>query len=670
MPDTDVHPDSDVCVPKKYTCVQCGEEKPRRAFARLFPDPKNQHRQRCTQCVVEFGNIKEVERDEEGIAIRVVYKKFDQEVEQYLVQKREKQLEADVKRSQREAEKREAEKLKTVDVDAEAARIAEQREARNKRLRAAREKGAARARAKHRGKIQEALAQKRIAELEKAKESAAGRELASRELARRRLIPFIQRAQPDYMAGWVHMDIAYRLEKFSREVAEKKSPRLMLQMPPRLGKTLEASVMFPAWHLGHYPNHEIITCTYAGSLANGISRKVRGLVDSEDYGVLFPGCRVDPENRNAEGWLTKRSGGFVPAGVGGAITGKGAHVLIVDDPVKNAEEAESPTVREATYDWYTSTAYTRLAPGGGVLVIQTRWHLDDLSGRLEEKMLEGEGDEFEIVRYPAIAIVDEDYRRLGEALHPDRYDERAYARIRRAVGPRVWSALYQQNPVEDEGGYFDIEQMVVRYAPDERPEYLAYFSAWDLAITKKDRSDFTVGLIFGVDKDRNIWIVDMIRRRMDGDEIVEAILDAHELWNTEFDGIEKGHIQQAIGPFLEMRAEERGLTGHEALPLPTGRQDKEARARPIQGLLKQNRVRFPEHAAWMEVLVTEMDQFPYNKGHDDCVDALAWVGQMLREMDVPSLVENKGRVKGRRSWKDKLNKYITRGTRPRSPMAA
>jgi hypothetical protein len=227
-------------------------------------------------------------------------------------------------------------------------------------------------------------------------------------LCKRRLIPFTKRLNPRYNAGWVHQDIARRLERFSDDVAKGLSPRLMLLMPPRHGKSELASRMFPAWHLGRHSDHEIIACSYNVSLAMAFSRKVKGVLEDPAYQSVFA-TRLNPNNQSVEEWgVHGDRGGYVAAGVGGGITGKGAHVLIIDDPIKNAEEADSAETREKLWDWYGSTAYTRLAPGGGVLVIQTWWHDDDLAGRLQIAMKEDqESDQFEVVKYPAIAEDDE-----------------------------------------------------------------------------------------------------------------------------------------------------------------------------------------------------------------------------------------------------------------------
>jgi len=170
-------------------------------------------------------------------------------------------------------------------------------------------------------------------------EEKAKAELALRFLTRKRLLPFVERFNPDYTAGWVHKDICNRLEQFSKDVAEKKSPRLMLFMPPRHGKSTLASVAFPAWHLGRHPQHEFISCSYSGSLAMGFSRKVRQLLREPTYKTAFK-TKLDPDSQSAEAWLTTDGGGFVAAGVGGGITGKGAHILVIDDPVKNRDNAE------------------------------------------------------------------------------------------------------------------------------------------------------------------------------------------------------------------------------------------------------------------------------------------------------------------------------------------
>ena len=493
-------------------------------------------------------------------------------------------------------------------------------------------------------------------------EAAAHRELALRALARKHMLPFVERFDSNYLAGWVHKDICQRLEKFSHAVTERKSPRLMLFMPPRHGKSTLASVAFPAWHLGRNPEHEFISCSYSGSLAMSFSRKVRHQLREPNYKNVFSDASLDPTSQSVESWLTTKGGGYVAAGVGGGITGKGAHVLVIDDPVKNREDAESEYSRDSVWDWYTSTAYTRLAPGGGILVILTRWHDDDLAGRLLAAAADG-ADDWEVVKYPAIAEQDEEFRVEGEALHPERYDVPSLTKIQKAIGPRDWSALYQQNPVADEGDYFNRD--MINYYDEADLDYtrLRYYCAWDLAIGQRERNDYSVGLVVAVDEYDKLYVVDCVRGKWDGFELVERILDLYETWRPGVVGIEKGHIEMALGPFLEKRVRERRLNEAYFRDLKTGRRDKEARARAIQGRMQQGMVYFPKEPLWVGPLIAELLRFP-NGVHDDQVDALAWIGLMMTEF--ATYIEPVEHIP---SWRDKL-RTIAKGDNVKTAMSA
>ncbi|RDE25139.1 hypothetical protein DV711_06175 [Motiliproteus coralliicola] len=512
-------------------------------------------------------------------------------------------------------------------------------------------------------KIEKQEEERRKAEFDAKME--ARRELAKREASRRFLLPFVERFSPDYMAGWVHKDICRRLEKFSDDVAAKKSPRLMLFMPPRHGKSELASKTFPAWHLGRHPHHEVIASSYSGALAMDFSRKVRELLRDAAYRTVFRDSALDKNSQSAERWNTTAGGGYVAAGVGGPITGRGAHVLIIDDPIKNAEDADSEAARESLWNWYTSTAYTRLAPGGGVLIILTRWHDDDLAGRLLKKQEEG-GEPWEVIRYPALATEQELYRSQNQALHPERYDEAALNRIRDAVGSRVWSALYQQNPVPDEGDYFT-KDMIYRYDINDLPAIsdMRFYTAWDLAIGKNESNDYSVGITVGIDRQRKLWVVDIRRGRWNSKEIVDQILDCWDVWRSEKTGIEKGHIEMAIGPYLEEEIVRRGYTAFFYEGLPPGRRDKALRARPIQGMMQRGMVLFRQRCDRAQELINELLRFP-NGTHDDQVDALAWIGQMIQDMGVVRLAP----PPKAKSWKDKLGAFVGGSKSERDPMSA
>lgn len=498
-------------------------------------------------------------------------------------------------------------------------------------------------------------------------EKLAQRELARRRLCREHYLPFVMRFNPDYMAGWVHKDIARRLEKFSEDVALKRSPRVMLTMPPRAGKSVLTSKTFGAWHLGKYPTHEIMNCSYSGSLSMSFSRGVRQLMRDPAYHTLFD-TRLDPDSQSAEAWLTTEGGGFTSAGIGGAITGKGAHILVIDDPVKNREDAESETARNNAWDWYTSTAYTRLAPGGGVLIILTRWHDDDLAGRLIAAMGDKEADQWELVNYPAIALEDEKYRRAGEALHPERYDEKALARIRKVIGERDWGALYQQNPVPDQGGYFKKEDFVFYDINDPtavpRDAGMVNYAAWDLAIGQKQINDYSVGGCVSIDRDLDLWIRDIRRGRWDAMDLVNEILNFHVKWKPQRTGIEKGMIEMTLAPYLKQEKAKRKIWDFNYTELKTGKQDKVARARTIQGMHQARKIHIPYNAPWTEDFITELLRFPYGV-NDDQVDFFAWIGQMIVMMNPEPLIFER-----KPSWRDKLAQFVDNGPNHRSAMSA
>lgn len=527
-------------------------------------------------------------------------------------------------------------------------------------------------------KLEKAARKRILTQSEKAQQ-----ELAQRELAKRHLLAFIIRFEPTYDAGWFHKVLAEELMQFLEAVVRGESPRLILTVPPRHGKSMQASQYFPAFSLGRYPHLEFINCSYAQTLQMDFSRKIQEIVRSPDFALLFDGLQVMKGNEAIERWgLADREGvrtggGVLAAGVGGPITGRGAHILLIDDPVKNREEAESPTVREGTKNWYSSTAYTRLAPGGGVLVIQTRWHDDDLAGwllnemRAAEKELQEEGewpedaDRWRVLDFPAIATHDEKYRKKGEALHPSRYPLKALRKIKRALAPRDWAALYQQNPQVEEGAYFS--KNMIRYYTSNPPKYMDIYAAGDLAISKKDQADFTVFVIVGVDEHGNIYMLDEHRGRWNADEIINKMFEIHDKWKPRRFGLEKGHISMTIDSLLQRRIKETKRFDLVVEELPTGKADKELRARSFQGLMSLGKVYWPEGALWVDEHLNELLRFP-NGVKDDRVDADAWIGKMLADQAYIGT----GRPKQDRSkdWKKKLAGYVKGHKSSNSSMSA
>ena len=503
------------------------------------------------------------------------------------------------------------------------------------------------------------------------KDVEAQKEIADRELARRRLLPFIKRMKPEYEAGWVHADITQRLEKFAQDIIDRKSPRLMLFLPPRAGKSEIGSKMFPAWFLGRYPKLETIISSYSGDLAAGFSRNVRNIFSSPEFSSIFPKSRLSTDSKAADKWSTTDGGGLNAVGVSGALSGKGGSLLIVDDPHKDRNEAESEKMRQTVKDWYSSTFYTRRAPGAGILVIQTRWHEDDLSGWLLTEMEkankayeEEDGspffDKWEVVKYPAIAKFDEKYRKRGEALHPERFPIHELETTKTTLIPRDWEALYQQEPTSDDGDFFT-KDMFRFYSPADLPDFddMRFYAAADLAISQKQTADFTVFAVIGVDRKQNLWLVDLFRGRWNSLGIIEKMFHVQEKYNPEIFGIETGQIELTLEPFIQKHEQDTGVTLRYE-KLKTRGADKVARARPIQGRMEQNRVFFPEIQSvdWMQDVHNELLKFPLGM-NDDIVDAISWVGQMLMLFGV----KNEKREKPKKSFRDNLHKYVKRGYR-------
>jgi len=797
-------------------------------------------------------------------------------------------------------------------------------------------------------------------------------ELAQRELCRRRLLPFIQRFRPKYNAGWVHADICRRLERFMRQVERGEEPRLLLMCPPRSGKSEIGSRHFAPWMLGQHPDWEIIAASHTSSLSMSFSRYIRDLMRNPAYGAVFPDAVLDPSSQSTENWNLTRGGGYLAAGVGTGITGRGClapytrvdtnrgkiriidlkvgdsvygynheqgkvvathvkaiqiterskplldcgptrlttdhriynaargfytragespsllglrrqegttrcdvqsvlfesadrsdhsaqmrllweelraqrsgasevsgptregctgvlqspmlrplqdrqsggvqqgeggvpalseaghwhgsfevlqqgvlqrvqgfetadrcvqwrvsdpeetsatagqavsavrydprevrgtphqrgldgqsdfesgaalhgvppqissvhgasagdiaglfdpfdfvvdiqtgtsnfftegllvhncHVLLLDDLVKDIEAADSITIRDNTWEWYLSTAYTRLAPGGGVIGIMTWWHDDDWAGRIQEAMNAGDGDKFEIVRYPAINEYGDEYvleddsiveiqpgrlvpagarmtRQQGTAIHPARYTTEAMLRIKRNLiaggQKRVWDALYQQNPVPDEGNFFNKEMFRYYGSPPARSDLYVY-QAWDFAISEGKESDYTVGVCIGQDHYDNLYILDVRRFRSgDGGYIIDEILDFAATWNADVLGFEDGQIWKAIEFQFQKRCEERRQYPSYELLKPLT--DKMVRANPLKGRMQLGKVFFDKHAPYFTDLHKEFLHFPAGK-HDDQVDAVAWTIRLTLSRSAPKREIKEPKMP---SWRDRL----------------
>lgn len=452
-----------------------------------------------------------------------------------------------------------------------------------------------------------------------------------RDAARTSLETFVPYTMPGYLMGWAHQEICAALDAFLEDVLHGASPRLMIAMPPRHGKSELATRRFPAYALGRCPELSIISTSYGAGLASCMNRDVQRIMDSQAYAGLFPETRLPGPGtgrghlRNAHMFEVAGHGGvYRSAGVGGGITGLGGDILIVDDPFKNRAEVSSPVIRNRVWDWYVSTLYTRLSPGGGILLINTRWHTDDLSGRLLRAAARSEGDPWRVISFPAIATRDEPHRRIGEALHPERYPLKRLLAVKAALGSRDWEALYQQRPTPDGGTIFK-EAWLRFWLPGDLPrEFEQLLLSWDMTFKDGADTDFVVGQVWGKHgADR--YLLDQVRDRMGFTRTLEAFRAQAERWPG---ALRKLVEDKANGPAV-MDALRHAVPG--IVPVrPEG--SKTARAHAVTALFEAGNVHIPhpEHCAWAREYIAELTAFP-GAPHDDQVDATT---QALRDMDL------------------------------------
>ena len=442
-------------------------------------------------------------------------------------------------------------------------------------------------------------------------------------LARRSLLRFTEYTNPQYQRAQHHAQIAAKLEAVERGEID----RLMIFMPPRHGKSELASKRFPAWCLGRDPSRQIIAASYNSDLANDFGRNVRNIVAEPEFGQVFPGVGLASDSQAANRMNTNYGGAYVAAGVGTAVTGRGAHIALIDDPFKDREEADSERRRNTVWDWYRSTLYTRLMPSGAIVLIQTRWHEDDLAGRL----LEHEAGQWDVLELPAV-------NDAGEALWPEWYDKAALDRIKATIGPREWSALYQQKPQPDDGTFFQREW----FQTWGKLPALRYYGTSDYAVTDGG-GDYTVHRIWGIASNGDVYRVDGYRAQDTSDKWIEAKLDLVAKYKPLCWFGEGGVIQKAIEPMLRRRMRERNV--HCRIEWMPSVADKPTRARSFQAMAATQRVFFEPGADIAEFLV-----FPAGK-HDDDVDTASLIGRAIDQAH-PAIVRSDAPDPVRRpSWR-------------------
>lgn len=458
--------------------------------------------------------------------------------------------------------------------------------------------------------------------------------------ARKGLAYFTLHTKPDYLLGWVHKEICDELDRFLQDVADKKSPRLIITMPPRSGKSELVSRRFPAFALGRNPELQIIATSYSSDLSQRFNRDVQRVIDDEKYFDLFPNTRLSNSRVRTDSRgsyirtsdlfeIVGHAGAYRSCGVGGGITGQGADILIIDDPIKDRAQAGSKTIRDSIWDWYTSTAYTRLSPGGGVIVMATRWHTDDLIGRLIQRM--GEGDTFRIVNYPAIAEHDELHRKAGEALHPERYPLSTLLQIKKTIGSRDWEALYQQHPVPDGGALFKLEWFRRWTATSLPPEFDHTLMSWDMTFKDSKNSDYVVGQVWGK-KGPNFYLLDQVRGQWDFVKTKEMVRVLAHKWPRV---VRKLVEDKANGSAVisELKSTVSGF-----VPI-TPTESKEARASSVTPYFEAGNVFIPEDSAapWVPHYVSELLEFPAGSHDDQCFVAGTKVATLFGDKPIEKI---------------------------------
>jgi len=421
---------------------------------------------------------------------------------------------------------------------------------------------------------------------------------------------FVQTMWPGFIHGQHHALMATKFE----EIASGKTKRLIINMPPRHTKSEFASYLLPAWYLGRFPNRKIIQCSNTAELAVGFGRKVRNLVDSDRYTKVFPNVALRSDSKAAGRWATNANGDYFAIGVGGTVTGKGADLLIIDDPHSEQEAAiaaTNPEVYDKVYEWYGSGPRQRLQPGGSIVVVMTRWSKRDLTGKICQSMIDRDGDEWEIISLPAI-------KRNEKPLWPEFWSYEELCKLREELPLPKWQAQYQQDPTSEEGALVKREWWQIWEA--ERPPPCKFIiQSWDTAFTKNERSDYSACTTWGVfhkdenENDPHIILLDALKERLEFPELKTRAFEMYKEWEPDACIVEA----KASGSPLIFELRRMGVPIQEYTP--TRGNDKISRVNAISDLFASGKVWCPRKR-WAEEVVEELAAFP-NSDHDDLVDS-------------------------------------------------
>ena len=447
-----------------------------------------------------------------------------------------------------------------------------------------------------------------LAQLEKLEQ------LKAQKLAQQRFMKFVEVAWPTFIGGRHHAIMADAFER----VANGKLKRLIINMPPRHTKSEFASYLLPAWFLGQYPHKKVIQCSHTAELAVGFGRKVRNLVDTDAYHQIFPDLSLSADSKAAGRWNTSKGGDYFAIGIGGAVTGKGADVLIIDDPHSEQEAALAeinPDIYDKTYEWYTSGPRQRLQPGGAIVIVMTRWSKRDLTGQVLKAAAQRGGDEWEVIEFPAILP-------SGNPLWPEFWSLKELAALKEELPNSKWQAQYQQAPTSDVSAIVKREWWQI-WDHENPPPCDFILQSWDTAFEKTQRADYSACTTWGVfyqDDDNglpqaNIILLNAFRDRMEFPKLKRTAIEEYKEWDPDSIIIEK---KASGAPLIyEMRA--MGIPVQEFTP--SRGNDKISRLNAVSDLFASGRVWAPA-THWAEEVIDEVASFPGGE-HDDYVDSLS-----------------------------------------------
>ena len=434
--------------------------------------------------------------------------------------------------------------------------------------------------------------------------------LKDRELCQEKFIKFVERVWPTFISGAHHKRMADAFER----VANGTCKRLIINMPPRHTKSEFASYLLPAWFLGKFPHKKVIQASNTGELAVGFGRKVRNLVDSEVYSSIFPNLALQADSKAAGRWNTSKGGDYFAIGVGGTVTGKGADVLIIDDPHSEQEAAmaaSNPDIYDKVFEWYTSGPRQRLQPGGSIVVVMTRWAQRDLTGQVLKSAAQRSGEEWEVIEFPAILP-------SGNPLWPQFWSLAELEALREELPNAKWQAQYQQNPVGNESAI--VKRDWWKWWEKDNPPQCDYIlQSWDTAFEKTQRADYSAGTTWGIfacEEDNfapNIILLNTYKKRVEFPELKRDVMREYTDYEPDSLIVEK----KASGAPLIYDLRAMGIPVQEYTP--SKGQDKIARLNSVSDIIASGKVWVPR-TRWAEELVDEVAAFPSGE-HDDLVDA-------------------------------------------------